>query len=270
MTVEEIEIKLKDYIDKNKWVDISSNNIITEDFIRKYQDKVYWWYIGLFHKLSENFIREFQHKIDWFDVAAYQKLSENFIREFKDKVNWWYICLYQKLSENFIREFQDVLDWSNISKFQILSREFCGEFKDRLEQDVLYMQQFDNLPYHPYYTNSWSYEQKLDIVKNSRYKDLIQTDDGGDFIVVYKGIREDRTSKYDNTFKYLVGETYKTRSNDCINSFDSYGFGAWDYENAKRYCHELVVEVKIYINDITAIISNNNDKIRCKRMTILT
>jgi len=108
------------------------------------------------------------------------------------------------------------------------------------------------------------------MIKNSRYKDLIQTDEGGDYIVVYKGIKKDRTSVYNDKFKYLVGETYETRSDDCLINRNSYGFGAWDYENAKNYCDELIIQVKIYIKDITAILPDEADKIRCKKMTILT
>ena len=210
-----------------------------------------------------------KNRVDW-DYISYYELSGEFLREFKNELDWYYISRNNPLSEDIIREFQDYVDWYYISKYQILSREFCEEFKDKLHKDVLYIQQFDNLPYRPDYTNSWSYEQKIEMVENSKYKNIIQSDNNGDYIVVYKGIKRDRKSKYNPNFIYLVGETYETRSDDCLINRNSYGFGAWDYENAKRYCHELVVEVKIYINDITAIISNNNDKIRCKRMTILT
>ena len=37
-------------------------------------------------KLSEDFIREFQDKVDWNKVSMYQKLSDDFIIEFQDRL----------------------------------------------------------------------------------------------------------------------------------------------------------------------------------------
>jgi len=69
------------------------------------EEDINWNYISSDQKLSEEFIREFKDKVYWYSISRYQKLSEEFIREFKDKVNWYSISRYQKLSEEFIKEF---------------------------------------------------------------------------------------------------------------------------------------------------------------------
>jgi len=41
-----------------------------------------WPYISSNQKLSEHFIREFQDKVNWWGISYYQKLSKDFINEF--------------------------------------------------------------------------------------------------------------------------------------------------------------------------------------------
>ena len=71
---------------KRKWINISVNQKLSEDFIRKYQDKVDWYWISRCQILSEDFIREFQHKVYWPYISQYQKVSKEFIKEFQDMI----------------------------------------------------------------------------------------------------------------------------------------------------------------------------------------
>lgn len=49
---------------------------------------------------------------------------------------------------------------------------------------------------------------------------------------------------------------------------NSFGLSAWTYENAKAYCSDLVIEVKIFIEDIAAIV-HDGGKIRCTKFEVL-
>ena len=88
-----------------------------------------------------------------------------------------------------------------------------------------------------------------------------------DYFIGYKGIRADRYSKYNFQYQYLPGETYKCFS-DYSNDESSFGLSAWTKEKAADYCNELVIKVKIYYEDVTAVV-HNGGKIRCKKLTVL-
>ena len=98
--------------------------------IRKNPKKFNWDSISTDLILSEEFIEEFQDYVNWGDISLHQKLSEKFIIKFQDKVEWVNICLMQNLSENFIRNFKHKVHWSNIFIIQKLSKEFIIEFYD--------------------------------------------------------------------------------------------------------------------------------------------
>ena len=88
-----------------------------------------------------------------------------------------------------------------------------------------------------------------------------------DFFYAYKGIRNDRYSKYNFQYQYLPGETYECFS-DYSDNENSFGLSAWTKEGAENYCSELVIKVKIYYRDVTAVV-HNNKKIRCKKLTVM-
>jgi len=237
--------------DKVDWDYISKNQKLSEDFIREFQDKVNWCWISIYQSLSEDFIREFQDKIDWALISKYQKLSfEDFIREFQDKVNWIYISANQKLSEEFIREFQDKVNWKNISRYQKLSFEgFMKEFNLKKPK------------------NNWLYtskKKKLEYIKNHTDYEVIDNE----YIIVYKSCRSDRYSRFNFQYRYEVGKTYESHCDCNLREEDSFGLSAWTKEGALSYCNEKLFKVKINIEDIGAIVHNNN-KIRCFRLTIL-
>lgn len=234
-----------------QWYDISIHQKLSEDFIREFQDKVDWESISENQKLSEPFIREFQDEVDWDWISKYQNLSESFIREFQDNVDWWYISVYQNLSESFIREFQDKVYWNCISKYQKLSNEFIEEFKHRLNLNKI--------------KGSWHYktteEKKQAVVATGLYE-CHDT-----YFLAYKGIRSDRYSKFNFQYKYEKGGIYESWC-DCSNNENSFGLSVWDEKNARDYCNELVVKVKVNYEDVGRVV-HNGGKIRCFKIKIL-
>lgn len=237
----------------NSWTKIVADFILTEDFIREFQNKVNWWDISRFQYMSEDFISNYRNYIDWNNICTYQKLSESFIRKFYDKVNWNYICKYQKLSEDFIREFQDKVDWYKIVIYQKLNKEFIYEFKDK----------FDLINYD-YITLYWSKEDKIKYLKQFPQYKIIDNS----YIIAHKGIRYDRYSKFNFQYQYLPGNTYECHADHNLDEQNSFGLSAWTEEKAKYYCDELVIEVKIYIEDIAAIV-HKGGKIRCSKFEVL-
>lgn len=264
----------KGLITEEQWEDISKHQKLSEDFIREFQDKVDWWYISSHEnlseificefqnkmnwctisacqKLSESFIREFQDKVDWEWISKYQKLSENFIREFKNYVYWYCISKYQKLSEGFIREFKYKVSWYCISKYQKLSNEFIEEFKDKLDLNKI--------------KDSWHYktigEKKQAVIATGLYE-CHDT-----YFLAYKGIRSDRYSNFNFQYKYEKGGTYESWC-DCSSNENSFGLSVWDESNARAYCDELVVRVKVNYEDVGRVV-HNGGKIRCFKIKIL-
>ena len=233
------------------WFDVSRNRKLSENFIEKYKNKVNWISISMHQKLSEDFIEKHADKVDWDCISESQKLYEDFIEKHKDDVNWFWISMYQKLSENFIEQHKNDVDWYWISKYQKLSKQFIEKYKNNLNIRVI--------------KDSWHYkstEFKKQAVINTGLYDCYD-----DYFIAYKGIRSDRYSKFNFQYQYLPNQTYETFA-DYSDNEDSFGFSAWNYENAKSYCDELVVKVKIYYKDVARVVHNGN-KIRACRITIL-
>ena len=242
---------IREYQDKVDWYWISVSQKLSESFIREFQDKVNWNCISEYQKLSELFIREFQDKVDWCWISMCQKLSESFIREFQDKVNWAGISSHQKLSESFIRKFQDKVYWWYISKYQKLSNEFINEFTDRLDLNKI--------------KDSWHYkttEEKKQAVIDTGLHECHDT-----YFIAYKGIRSDRYSKFNFQYKYEKGGIYESWC-DCSNDENSFGLSVWDEPNAREYCEELVVRVKVNYEDVGRVV-HNGGKIRCFKLEVL-
>lgn len=231
--------------DKLDWWCISTYSRLSEEFIREFQHYVYWKYISIKQKLSEPFIHEFRDKVDWHCISVYQKLSENFIRKHQDYVDWVCVSIYQPLSEDFIREFADKFNWRFIAMHQAVSKEFLQEFGYEL----------DNNSDEP--ESYW----KKQVQETGLYECY------EDFFYAYKGIRSDRYSAFNFQYQYLPGETYECFS-DYSDYCDSFGLSVWTEEGAKNYCNELVVKVKGYYRDVTAVV-HGGGKIRCKKLTVM-
>ena len=256
------------------WGLLSTHEGLTEEFIREFADMFDWEYISKCQHLSEDFIWEFKDYVDWDYISSYQHLSEAFIREFADRVNWTYISMYQHLSEDFIREFKENVKWGWISHYQHLSEDFIREFKNRVwwfwisECQCLseeFIREFKDKIYMNLIADSWhhkSTEEKKRAVMNTGLYECHE-----DYFIAYKGIRADRYSKFNFRYQYLKGHTYKTWC-DCSADDCSFGFSAWTEEEAREYCDELVVRVKVRYEDVGRVV-HNGGKIRCFKMEIL-
>ena len=264
---------IREFKYKVNWDCISKRQTFSEEFIREFQDRVEWFYISVYQTLSESFIREFQDEVNWTGISQYQKLSEDLIREFQDKVNWWGISVCQKLSENFIREFKDKVDWYNISYHQKLSEDFIREFKNKVDWDCISRYQKLSEDFIKKFKdklgdvkeNSWLYKDKEFLKQQVIESGLYECYD--DYFIAYKGVRSDRYSNFNFQYQYLKGETYESHC-DCTDKENSFGLSVWTEEEAREYCNQLVVKVKVNYEDVGRLV-HNNGKIRVRRLTVL-
>ena len=256
------------------WLSLSTHEGLTEEFIREFADMFDWEYISKCQHLSEDFIREFKDRVDWDYISSYQHLSEAFIREFADRVNWTYISMYQYLSEDFIREFKENVKWGWISRYQHLSEDFIREFKGKVDWAYIskyqrlseeFIEEFKNWVNMRLITNSWHYistEEKKKAVMDTGLYECHE-----DYFIAYKGIRTDRYSKFNFQYQYLKGHTYETWC-DCSANEDSFGFSAWTEDEARDYCNELIVRVKVRYEDVGRVV-HKGGKIRCFKLEVL-
>jgi hypothetical protein len=265
---------IKTFNEENcNWIDISYNVSLTETFIEKHKDLVSWFYISQYQKISETFIEKYKDKVDWTNIFRYQKLSEVFIEKYKDKVNWTNISWGQKLSEAFIEKYKDLVNWTNISWGQKLSEAFIEKHKDLV--NWFYICKFQKLSetfiekhgiIKP--KNSWLYatkKEKLQYIKENTNYEIV--DDK--YIIAYKSTRSDGYSVYNFSYHYEVGKTYESHCDCNLLNGNSFGLSAWTKEKALEYfCHGKLFKVKIDIEDIGAIVHENN-KIRCFKLEIL-
>ena len=250
------------------WDTISKYQRLSEEFIREFKNRVDWCSISQFQPLSEDFIREFTDRVDWEGISANQHLSEDFIREFEDKVDWACISTYQHLSEDFIRNFLNCVDWRLVSCYQHLSEDFIREFKDWVDWRYIYKYQRlskEFIEEMGLLADSWHYKSTEE--KKKAVMDTGLYECHNDYFIAYKGIRSDRYSAYNFQYQYLKGHTYETWC-DCSADNDSFGFSAWTEEEAREYCNELVVRVKVRYEDVGRVV-HYGGKIRCFKMEIL-
>ena len=156
--------------------------------------------------------------------------------------------MYQKLSEEFIKEFQNKVDWSNISMYQKLSEEFIKEFKLEIDRDNWF-----------YKSTEFKKKKVIDSNLYECYKD---------YFIAYKGIRDDRYSKYNFQYQYLLGNTYESHADFTSDEY-SFGLSVWTEKKAREYCNQLVIKVKIRYEDIARLV-HDNGKIRVTKFEVLT
>jgi len=277
---EEFMHEFQDYLD---WGFISEYQSLSEKFMEEHQDKIYWCH--LHSNMSEEFIEKLEHRISWYNVSRYQNLSEKFIEKHADKVNWEYISVFQKLSEEFIEKFQNMVIWEYVAKHQKLSEKFIEKFEDRMSCiDVVFHQKlsegFLNKYVHRHSPSvewrnlvslrSWLYasvEEKEKYIKEAtKYK--IKEDEQGKYILAYKGIRRDNYSRYSFRYKYEVGQEYEAHCDCDLLNNNSFGLSAWTLNEAKAYCNDKIILVKIYLKDIGAVAHDGN-KIRCFKFKVM-
>ena len=199
------------------------------------------------NNLSIEEIRKNPEIVNWYNISTCQKLFEEFIKEFQDRVNWPNISTHQKLSEEFIREFKDSVDWYYISKYQKLSEEFIREFNLKIDPD------------------NWLYkstQEKKNYITNLNMYECYE-----DYFIAYKGIRSDRYSYFNFQHQYLPNNIYESHC-DCTNNKNGSGLSAWTEKEAKAYCNELIIRVKVMYKDVGRAV-HNNGKIRCFKFEVL-
>lgn len=234
--------------------------------------------------LTETFIETHLDSINFSAISDSQKLTESFIEKHLDKLDVYYILKYQKLSQKFIEKHLKKFEteWSGsiatILKYQKVNLSFIKRHaKTKLHKDTY--SRYQRLP------AKFIEDNNIRITKNNwMYKDIkfkekyikektdypIFSDKHGKYIIAYKGIRKNRYSAYNYQYKYLKGQTYEAHCDCNADDCASFGLSAWNYAYAEDYCNDLVVKVKIYIKDIGCIVNHDKNKIRCRKMTILS
>lgn len=223
---------------------------LSEEFMEKHSDKLDWRDISLYQKLTEKFITKHFDKLDPVFISKYQKLSEKFIEKNLEVFDIHDVCRYQKISEKFIESHYEKSNFSYVQKYQKLSPEFKKKHSKHL--DKLYY--------------CWLYksgDEKLKEIKKSGLYDI-----KGDYVYAYKGIRSDRHSRYNFQYQYFVGKTYSCHADHNLDNENSFGLSTWTLENAKEYCDELIVLVKIHKDDLAALV-HDSQKIRCSKFTVV-
>lgn len=92
-----------------------------------------------------------------------------------------------------------------------------------------------------------SIRQMLHIAKESSGIEYEIIDN---YLIAYKGVRKDNTSTISDRTQYFPGITHTHMCDNDITNDNSYGLSAWDYDNAKVYCSDKILKVKIYLKDI--------------------
>lgn len=277
--------KILKQVDCNSW-GLLKDNSFSELFLETFISVFNTVDILKHQKLSEKFIIKLISRRDNYaksaklnGVACQQKLSDKFIKKYKNNFNWYYVCKFQKLSESLMEECFHLLDIATVIKYQQLSESFIEKHLDTIKDNRYFRRiavyqivskNFLNKIGLSELKNNWNYhtlQQKVNYIKeNTDYK--ILKDKNGPYIIAWKGIRKDRYSKYNFQYRYLKGKTYTCHC-DATAEENSFGLSAWTKENAKDYCDQLLIQVKIYVNDIGRIV-HDSKKIRCKKFTVLT
>ena len=263
---------IEKYFTMVNWYRISSYQKLSENFIDKHANDVKWNWISEYQRLSESFIEKYVDKVNWIDISYCQKLSESFIEKYADKVDWIAICAYQKLSEGFIEKYAGEVDWHYVSIYQKLSENFIRKYKNKLNLRVIARHQVISKELAKELGVTSVFLRHNNCLKPmSHWKEAVKATSlyecHKDYFYAYKGIRSDRYSCKNFQYRYLPGETYECFS-DYSDDENSFGLSAWTKEKATNYCDELVIKVKIYYKDVTAVV-HDGGKIRCKKMTVL-
>ena len=263
---------IEKYFTMVNWYRISSYQKLSENFIDKHANDVKWNWISEYQRLSESFIEKYVDKVNWIDISYCQKLSESFIEKYADKVDWIAICAYQKLSEGFIEKYAGEVVWHYISIYQQLSEDFIRRHKKELFFDDIARHQVISKEFARELDVTSAFLQHNNCLKPASYwKDTVEAtglyECHDDYFYAYKGIRSDRYSRKNFQYRYLPGETCECFS-DYSDDENSFGLSAWTKEKAADYCNELVIKVKIYYEDVTAVV-HDGGKIRCKKLTVL-
>jgi hypothetical protein len=136
-------------IDRVKWHDLLSNNVVSEDFYLKHFDKIIWGCLSFNNNLSDEFCQKYIEALD-FDVLClwksqkfidynvnhnnkiinYDNISQNanFDEEyFETNINrmiWFYLCLNTNLSDKFFLRHIDKINIQTLCRNVNVSEDF--------------------------------------------------------------------------------------------------------------------------------------------------
>lgn len=262
-------------ISKNSRIILCASSEGDDSIVREFVNRIDWNFISIFEPLSEEFMRYFSNRLvlDWNKLSAHQKLSEDFIEEYFHKVNTNYVSCYQKLSEQFIRKYYYKLYLEYIVIYQNLSEKFVRDFENKLDlKKVVLYQKFSEDFFKEFDLtkpkNNWLYsekQEKIDYIKQNTKYEVIDNE----YIIAYKSCRSNNYSTFNLHYKYDVGNTYEANCDCNLNCDGSFGLSAWTKAKAlEHYNLGKLLQIKIMIDDIGAIVANNN-KIRCFKLEVL-
>ena len=91
----------------------------------------------------------------------------------------------------------------------------------------------------------------------------------GSYIYAYKSTRIGGYSLYNFQYKYEIGKEYESHADHNLGNSNSFGLSAWTEEKAlDYYSRGELYKVKIHINDIAAIV-HDNQKLRCTKFMVV-
>lgn len=250
------------------WEFLSICEFLSESFISKFYIYLNWDNICKYQKLSSRFIEKYQNFVNWHLICIYQKLSSKFIEKFSDKIHWYIISKFQKLSQNFIIKNIEKLNLSQIRKYQFLSKKFRRRYKKILG----FMDDMEN---HPFISLYWNNDRKKELFKNSPF--IILNDEYGEYIIAYKAVTKDNYSIFNKQYLYKKYKTYTSHCDCNLLQLNSFGLSAWTKDLAKTHAIQIfgcssnfkIIKLKIYIADVGAVLSDNNWKIRARKIEVI-
>ena len=138
------------FINNADWTHILRNNKLSENFLRQIiptlnKNQVGWVEISSCQVLTEDFMREFAENIEWISVCYDQTLSEDFMEEFVTKIDWNVVSYRQRMSEKFVIKHEKQINWSfffnknNSSDFLIYDfvKDFSAGFEKKMRKKYL-------------------------------------------------------------------------------------------------------------------------------------
>ena len=121
---EELKYLIENY---SKYIDatnLSSCQVLSEEFIENNNEYMDWNLISKYQILSEKFIEKHMSKLNKYEILYNQILSDEFIEKHINDFKYERISYCKQISEKFIQKHKDNLNWKGISMKGDLSEKF--------------------------------------------------------------------------------------------------------------------------------------------------
>lgn len=218
-------VKIK--LNKNDWNNISMNYELSEDFIINFSEYLNWTLIYKYQHLTQHLIKNGNYVIDKFTyITKFQKLSEEFIIENINDLNLKLIWSNQTYSENLLKK---IIKLINLNDWNIIS--YTIKITD------LNLLQYINKNHNWLYLD---YNLRVNLI--SKYYNIIVIENDK-YVECYKSVRSNFSSIYAPHIKYnKFNEFYETACDYNYNNYNSFGFGGWSYDDAKKFAHSKKIK----------------------------